>query len=282
MILGNAAWGFRETPLERRLEITRDMGFNLLELQIAGHENDFLQLDASDEAISEVKELFKKYSINLVCASTGNDFTGADEAESISGMESIKKVIDIAQKLEIKYLRIFAGFSPVDEVTGTRWAFMIKMLNEVLEYGAKHHVLPSIETHGGVEEYLDGIRHFASTSTVIEKLNKIFSELKYPFGIVFDPANLGAVGMNEDEIIALYQELGEKIAYFHLKDFSLNRSGALQPCACGDGQLDWNKLMTKFDEFTGPGMIEYELTEDITAGLKRSQVLLQNQFALAV
>jgi sugar phosphate isomerase/epimerase len=270
MIFGNAAWGFRETTLENQLKITHEMGLELLELQIAGHENDFLQLDASDADIAKVKELFQKYGINLICASTGNDFTTADESEAMRGMENIKKVIAIAQKLEIKYLRIFAGFSPVEEVAGTRWAFMVKMLNQVMEYGAKHNVLPSIETHGGVEEYRDGIRHFASTSTSMVKLNKIFSELKYPFGIVFDPANLGAVGMNEDEIIALYHELREKISYFHLKDFAPTAQGALRPSACGDGQLDWKKLMAEFEQFNGYGLIEYELTEDIEVGLEKT------------
>jgi sugar phosphate isomerase/epimerase len=276
MILGNAAWGFRETPLERQLAITRDMGFNLLELQIAGHENDFLQLNASNADILQVKKLFKQYSINLICASTGNDFTSKDKNECLISMQNVKKVIDIAQKLEIKYLRIFTGFSPVAAVTGTRWEFMIKMLNDVLEYAHQRNVLPAIETHGGVEAYLDGIKHFDSTTTVKEKLDKLFNELKYPVGIVFDPANLGAVGMNTDEIVSLYRHLLPKISYLHLKDFVLTTGGALQPCACGEGKLDWHKLMAEFDEFAGAGMIEYELTEDIEDGLRRSSYTLKN------
>lgn len=270
MIIGNAAWGFRETPLEKQLEITRDMGLDLLELQIAGHENDFLQLNASDRDIFKVKRLFRQYNVKLLCASTGNDFTSADEKECIKSMENVKKVIDISQKLGIKNLRIFAGFSPVEEVIGKRWGFMVKMLNEVLKYGQEHNVLPAIETHGGVEEYLDGIRHFDSTTTVNEKLGKLISELEYPAGIVFDPANLGAVGMDADEIVSLYQEFLPKISYFHLKDFALNTSGALKPCACGEGKLNWSTIWQALKDSPCPGVIEYELTEDIEDGLKRS------------
>lgn len=268
MIIGNASWGFRETPLEKQLEITQNMGLDLLELGIGGHENDFLQLDASDQDIFKVKRLFRQYNVKLLCASTGNDFTSADENECIEAMENVKKAIDIAGRLGIEHLRIFAGFSPVEEVTGVRWDFMVKMLNEVLEYAQEHNVLPAIETHGGVEEYLDGIRHFNSTSTI--KLNEMLSELRYPVGLVFDPANLGAVGMNEAEIISLYQEFLPKISYFHLKDFALTPAGALKPCACGEGKLDWNIIWQAIKDSSCPGVIEYELTEDIEQGLKRT------------
>jgi sugar phosphate isomerase/epimerase len=270
MIIGNAAWGFRKTPLKKQLEITRDMGLDLLELGIGGHENDFLQLDASDQEIFKVKRLFRQYNIKLLCASTGNDFTSADENECFKAMENVKKAIDIAERLGIENIRIFAGFSPVEEVIGARWDFMIKMLNEVLKYGQEHNVLPAIETHGGVEEYLDGIRHFDSTTTVKEKLIKLFNELEHPAGIVFDPANLGAVGMDENEIISLYQELLSKISYLHLKDFALNASGSLKPCACGEGKLKWNIIWEALKGSHCPGVIEYELTEDIEDGLKRS------------
>jgi len=270
MKIGNASWGFRETPLEKQLEITQNMGLDLLELGIGGHENDFLQLDASDQDILKVKKIFRQYKVKLFCASTGNDFTSGNENECLEAMENVKKTIDVAERLGIENLRIFTGFSPVEEVIGARWDFMIKMLNEVLKYGQEHNVLPAIETHGGVEEYLDGIRHFDSTTTVEEKLDKLFSELKYPLAIVFDPANLGAVGMSEDGIISLYQKLLPKIAYFHLKDFALTLAGAIKPCACGEGKLNWSILWKTLKDSPCPGVIEYELTEDIEEGLERT------------
>ena len=74
MMLGNAAWGFRETTLEKQLEITSDMGLELLELSIANTEKD-LQLDVTDEEIENVKKLYAKYNVKLVCAASSNDFT---------------------------------------------------------------------------------------------------------------------------------------------------------------------------------------------------------------
>jgi sugar phosphate isomerase/epimerase len=270
MIIGTAAWGFRETALGKQLETTRNMGLDLLELGIGGHENDFLQLNADSRDVFKVKKLFRQHKIKLLCASTGNDFTSENKNACIESMENVKKAIDIAESLGIEKLRVFAGFSPVNEVVDARWDTMMEMLNEIAEYGHRHGVLPAIETHGGVEEYLDGIRHFNSTTTVKEKLENIFTELEYPAGMVFDPANLGAVGMNEDEIIALYQKFLPKIAYFHLKDFAFTPGGALKPCACGEGKLDWSVLWKTLKESPYPGVIEYELPEDVDQGLKRS------------
>lgn len=75
MQIGNAAWGLRETPLEKQLEITEKMGLDLLELSIAGYDKDFLQLSATDAQIHEVKRLFAKHRVKLECGATGDDFT---------------------------------------------------------------------------------------------------------------------------------------------------------------------------------------------------------------
>ena len=122
MIFGNAAWGFRETPLEKQLQITRAMGLGLLELSIAGHKNDVLQLDSSSSTIIRVGKLFKDYGIKLTCASAGNDFTLSQKEDNFKQLENLKKVMDIASELGVENLRIFAGFSPVGEVTGDRWS----------------------------------------------------------------------------------------------------------------------------------------------------------------
>ena len=54
MKIGPAAWGFRETPLEKQLEITKNLGFSYLELGIAGHENDFLHPDNLKHIIDDL------------------------------------------------------------------------------------------------------------------------------------------------------------------------------------------------------------------------------------
>ena len=275
MIFGNAAWGFRETPLEKQLQITRKMGLEHLELSIGGHHNDYVQLDAGDDMLKGARALFGKYRIKLISGSTGNDFTLASESDCLKELEKVKKAIDIAGKLGIIQVRIFAGFSPASEVTGKRWDRMISCLSKASGFASHLGLVVAIETHGGVEPKPEGVRHFFSTSSKPELLLKMMNVLPSSIKIVFDPANLGAVGLNEDDIIALYRKLKSRIAYMHLKDFRTVSGGLLAPCACGEGNLDWNKLMKDFSGFSGIGMIEYENTDDVEAGLKRSMEVLR-------
>jgi sugar phosphate isomerase/epimerase len=267
---GAASWGFRETPLERQLEITQALGLDELELGIAGHENDVLQLGATAETLMQVQALFAGHGIPLLHASTGNDFTQADEAACLASLEAVKRVSEIAAKLGARHLRIFAGFSPEEEVQGARWELMVRCLNEAVRYAAPLGLTLAVETHGGVKSVPGGVVHFDSTTTRPELIARLLCEVDKRATILFDPANLGAVGMSEGTILALYRTLRPRISALHLKDFKVVGSNALQPCACGEGKLDWEILMHEFREFSGVGFMEYENTEDIEAGLKRT------------
>lgn len=272
---GNAAWGFRETPLEQQLEITRKLGLSLLETGIAGHENDRLQAGATDADIAGVRSLFENVGVSLACASTGNDFTQPDEAGCLADLEKVMEVLSIGSRLGVRQLRIFAGFSPAEEVVGKRWERMVACLNAAAAEARRRGIALVVETHGGVGNVPGGIAHFHSTSTQPSLLARWLGEVPPDIGILFDPANLGAVGMSETQMLALYNALHPRIAAFHLKDFRRVGVSALQPCACGEGQLDWGVLWPEFRRFPGPGLVEYELTADIEDGLKRTLQFLE-------
>lgn len=273
MHLGLAAWGFRETPLEKQLEITGKLGLDLLELSIAGHHNDALQLDASAGKIAEIRKLFKGYGISLNCASTGNDFTLPEKTDNLKQLESVKRVIDIAGEVGAERLRVFAGFSPVADVTGDRWNVMIDCLRQVAEYAAAKGIIPAIETHGGVTAAADGVIHFYSTSSHPATLQKMMAELPESIKITFDPANLYAAGIKHPEEI--YIQLKDRIVYAHLKDFIPAGSDSVRPAACGESAMDWRTLLLAMADYDGPALIEYENVEDIEDGCRRSLQFLR-------
>lgn len=262
MIFGNASWGFRETPLEEQLKITRDMGLTVLELGIANAPKD-IPLSVSDEEIAEIIRLYDKYGIDLCCAATGNDFSNGDKND----VPKVKKVIDICEKLGVKYLRIFAGFSPVAEVTGKRWDNMIECLKEVAEYAEDKNVYPVVETHGGVIVFNDGVEHFLSTSADEETLYKMMSELPQNVKVNFDPANLWAVGNMHPENV--FNNLKDRVAVTHLKDFAPLPLGHIKPAACGESAMDWTAILNALKDFNGPALFEYENTEDVREGSQR-------------
>lgn len=262
MKLGNASWGFRETPLEEQLKITADMGLKLLELGIANAPMD-LPLDITDEKIENVKQLFKKYGVELSCAATGNDFS----CGSRDDVEKIKKVTDICEKLGVKYLRIFAGFSPVSEVTDSRWEIMNECLFETAVYAKEHGVNLVIETHGGVDAYDDGVVHFNTVTTNADTLLEIIGALPENVGINYDPANLYAAGTKRPE--EFYEKIKGRTCYMHLKDFVTLPSGHLLPASCGESGMDWKAILKPMKDFDGPALFEYENTGDVKEGCER-------------
>lgn len=269
MKFGNASWGFRETPLEKQLEITKEMGLSVLELGIANAPMD-LPLDVTNDKLDEVKALYNKYGIELLTAATGNDFTNGNKDD----VEKVKKVTDICSYLGVKILRIFAGFSPVDEVVGERWSNMIECLTECAEYADKKGVTLTVETHGGVNGFDDGVEHFNSTSSKPDVLYKMMSELPQSIKVNFDPANLNTVGVKNPEEV--YNILKDRVAAVHLKDFAVLPSGHLKPSACGDGDIDWKAVMDALSDFEGPVMFEYENVEDIKEGSLRCLNYIKN------
>lgn len=265
--LGAASWGFRDLPLKDRLTICKRLGMQYLEVGIANAAGD-IPLEAEQQELEELKQLYREYDISYALAATGNDFTLPDQEELQKQIEKVIKVIDICAKLEVKYLRIFAGFFPVEEITGNRWEDMISSIVRVAEHARQKKVTLAIETHGGVNSYDDGVVHFSSVSTDTATLKRMMEELPRDVKFVFDLANLYAVGSAHPEEV--YKMMKERIAYLHLKDFALIPSGHLLPAACGESDMDWNAFMTEISDFTGPMLIEYENVEDVEEGSAKS------------
>ena len=262
MQYGLAAWGLREEPLESQLAITSGFGLDLLEFSIANYDRDVLRPGATDGEIERVKTLFRQHGVRLECGCTGNDFTGDDVEEQVG---KVIGVVDIAARLGIRYLRIFAGFSSDSVMYGERLDRMLAALKTVNAHAAAKNVVLCVETHGGVTASPGGAQvHFNSVSTRADRWREL---LETGVAVTYDPANLAAAGQGEPA--AFFRRFREHIPYIHLKDFR-DVPGGVLPAACGEGRLDWPELMAALKEFDGPAMIECELTGDVQDGMRRS------------
>ncbi len=272
MKFGNAAWGFRELELEEQLKITSGMGLKIHELGIANAETD-IKTDASDAELESVRALYEKYGIELLCAATGNDFTCGNSDD----VEKIKRVTDMCAVLGVKYLRIFAGFSHKEEVTGERWKTMVESLNRCAEHAKKRNVTLVVETHGGVDGFDGGeVEHFNSVTTCADTLKRLLDELDESIMFNYDPANLYAVGHSDPSEV--YELLHGRVAYVHLKDFKTMPSGHKKPAACGESGMDWKKIAAGLKDFDGPLLFEYEIPSDLEDGLRRSYEFAKKVF----
>jgi len=267
MQYGLAAWGLREESLESQLRITRDLELDLLEFSIANGGNDTLQIHCTDAEIEKVRSQFRQYGVRLECGCTGNDLTNDDVDQQT---QKVAKVIEIAAKLGLKFLRIFAGFNSDSLVYGDRLTRMLDALKELHAAASGKGITLCVETHGGVTALKNGVLlHFNSVTTRIDHWKKI---LETGVSICFDPANLSAVGCTAPE--AFYRLFKDRIPYIHLKDFRDVPEGIV-PAACGEGRLNWDPLMAVLRDHKGPAMIEYELPGDVKDGMSRSLEFLK-------
>ncbi|MBQ6471881.1 MAG: sugar phosphate isomerase/epimerase [Victivallales bacterium] len=271
MLYGLAAWGLRQTPLQAQIDMAARLGLPILELGIAGCPNDLLQADSTRRDAEAASALFAPASVRPLCVATGNDFTAGSEAEVLASLRRTLAVIRLASQVGARYLRVFAGFAPKEEVTGRRFDLLVDCLRRIYEAGDACGVLPVVETHGGVKSMPDGtVRHFASVSTEDDTLDRLLSEIP-ALRLNFDPANLFVLGR---DVCRFYQCYRERVAYAHLKDFAPKGAGYV-PVACGEGGITWRDLLGALRHFEGPALLEYEMPADVERGFAASLAFLR-------
>jgi sugar phosphate isomerase/epimerase len=95
--------------------------------------------------------------------------------------------------------------------------------------------------------------------------------LPWRIGVNYDPGNLKAVSP-ADRTYGLPLFSG-RINYCHLKDWKRSGGGWVA-CAIGDDDLDYGALLPRV-KFGGVHLIEYEPTEDVVDGIRRSLAYLE-------
>ena len=266
MKLGLAAWGLRETPLEEQLALTKELGVDVLELGIINSPGDLLGAEAGERELETIRSLFDRYGRTPLCAATGNDFTLPEPEQCRACLAAAQKAVVWAGMLKIKYLRIFAGFIPTEELTAMRRELLVSCLAEVAETAKECGVTLALETHGGVVRKGQGVLHtpsIATESSTLDGMLEVVPDLR----LCFDPANLHAVGVDP---VKFYRRYRDRVATMHLKDFVRNSDGTLRPGACGDGGLPWPELLEAVAGFDGPALIEYEVPFDVAEGMRQS------------
>lgn len=259
--IGSAAWGFRALELPAQLALAKKLGFTTHELGIANADTD-IPADASAQTLAWVKALYDSHGLALTCAATGNDFTGPDAAAQL---EKVKKVIALCQTLGVKNLRVFTGFTPISQMNEEKWQQTLFCMTQAAACAETFGVTLCVETHGAVEGSEQGVRHIRSTTTQVADLGRVLEAA--PVSVVFDPGNLNAVG---EDPVAFLDQVADRIGYVHLKDFAPVGGGWLRPSAVGKGSTPWPALKEKLMALNVPLLYEYENTEDLEAGLIKS------------
>lgn len=102
----------------------------------------------SDEYIYHIKRKAHLLGVSISGTGVRNDFTNPDANKRKEDVQLIKNWIECASKLGTPVIRIFAGVLIPKEFSWDQIAaWMVKDIQECVEYGQKHGVIVAIQNH---------------------------------------------------------------------------------------------------------------------------------------
>ena len=270
IVVGCGEWGFREMPMERHFQIAHSFGFHYLEFGIGGGKTGRLSEIPCPREIDQFLELANKYQIQTPFCCIENDFTLVDPDAHRAMVDKVLQQMAVAMQCRATHVRLFAGFTPLRDMTDAIWNRLLDALNECQNLADKLGLQIAIETHGAIRHGTNGEAiHFPTVTTDYGGLNQLLRSMPLKMGINYDPGNIKAAEANTANLHLPL--LNHRINYCHLKDWKRQGQGWVA-CAVGDDDLNYGTLIQKM-RFDGVYLIEYEPLHDLEDGIRRS---LQN------
>ena len=129
----------------------------------------------SDEYIYHIKRKAHLAGVSISGTGIRNDFTNPDPDKRRADIQLIKNWIECASKLGAPVIRIFAGvLSPKEYTWDQIAAWMVKDIQECVEFGQKHGVIVAIQNHN------DFIKTADEAIKIIKMVNREW------FGLILD------------------------------------------------------------------------------------------------
>lgn len=266
MKIGCGEWGFRELPMEEHFRIAQKFGFKTLEFGIGGDQVGRLPVVPSDREIADFVGLARLCGIVTPGCCLENDFTLPDPPAHEAMVASTLAQIRAAARCGAKQVRLFAGFTPVAQMTEAIWSRLLEAFRVADELCISLGLTIAIETHGQIQMRDGAAIHTHTVTTDPASLRRLLRDLPLRVGFNFDPGNLKAVAPG-DKTYALPLLQG-RINYCHLKDWRRVGAGWIAG-AIGDDDLDYGPLLRAMT-YDGVYLIEYEPTHDPEDGIQRS------------
>lgn len=177
----------------------------------------------SDEERIALKEKMSKYNIKV--SSIGSPIGKIKLSDDFSThFETFKKVVDTAEFLDAKYIRMFSFYHD----DGENWTSderneVFEKLTKMIDYAKEHNIILLHENEKDV--YGD---------TWVRCLDLMENLACENFRAVFDPANFVQCGQDTKKA---YDMLAPYIEYMHIKD--ADESGRVVPAGFGAGNVEY-------------------------------------------
>ena len=117
------------------------------ELQMDGVDLHFTHFASTDDDyLEEVKQACLRRGLHMCYIGVSNNFGKTGDALR-ADIEQTKEWTDIAQRMGVPLVRIFAAWLPDDEPEGPVWERMFGAIREVVDYAAERDVVIGLHNH---------------------------------------------------------------------------------------------------------------------------------------
>lgn len=186
--------------------------------------------DLTDQEVERLRKKMTAHGIRV--SSIGSPIGKVKLEEDLEAhFCQFQRVVEIAEKLDAKYIRMFSFYHEGGEWTGEERAQVLEQLRRMIAYAKERDVVLLHENEKDI--YGD----------TVDRCADLMQELGCAhFRAVFDPANFVQCGQDTKEGC---DRLKDHIAYVHVKD-ALFQDGRVVPAGAGDGNVAY-VLKSLFD-----------------------------------
>ncbi|MUJ26760.1 L-ribulose-5-phosphate 3-epimerase [Aliivibrio fischeri] len=226
---------------EEKLKITKELGFDFLEISVDESDERRSRLDWNDDEVYGLRRLCEKYDVPLqsMCLSAHRKFPfgSADAVIREQAVIHMEKAITLAYKLGIRTIQL-AGYDvyyePADKQTHQRFIEGMKLSAQLAERAGVMLAVEIMDT-----DYLNSLSKF-------EVLNR---EVNSPYFTAYpDVGNIS--GWNYD-IVTELKLSKPHITQIHLKDtycVTSEYKGQFRDLVIGDGEVDFKAILSTLKE----------------------------------
>lgn len=282
MKLGFLTVSLGSLGLDETVKWASEQGFQSLEIGAWPVENgrDYssstLDVKTLDEKkANEFKALFKKYEMEISALAYYDNNLDSDQNVRAAHIDHLKKVIDAANLLGVKYVGTFIGRNILKDVVGNLKEIE-KVFPPILEYAKRKNVEIMIENCPMVGWQKPGVPGDLFYSPVLwREIFKILPDLR----LNLDPSHLYWLDIDYVDVV---NEFADKIVHTHAKDTEILQDGLYENGIFGPlfkndknwwryrlpglGEINWKSFISALQENGYNGVISIEHEDPVWEG----------------
>ena len=197
--------GCPKWPLTDVLSFATKHGYDGIELRGIMGEVDLTKCPdlSTPERIAATKKMVADKNLKIVNLGASAALHHSDPEKRKSSLDDAKKFIDMAQKLDCPYIRVFPNNLPKDQDRKATLDLIAAGLTELGQYAKGTNVTVLLETHGDV--------------VASEDILYVMKNSEGPaVGLIWDVVNMWSITKESPAIV--YEKLKKYIRHTHIKD----------------------------------------------------------------